>query len=177
MCGDIRLGPAHLPESPVRDLLKGYSPFGGLSPVDFLDKWHEGGEWKYPKSAGFQISPVTGEPLARKMTMSKGTRLDRFGSEEGSYLAPHATPFSMRAIPPQSMSVVEGSDMPALNYHEYVVEHDLEVLEGPTAPAFGQPGQGQQFKTDLPVKELVNKGILRRVDTNNASKGSRRVLL
>lgn len=163
MCGDIRLGPAELPEAPVRELLKGYRPFGSLSPVEFLDKWHDGA-WKYPHSEGFQISPTTGEPLARKTTLPRHTRLDRFGSEDGTYLSPRSTPFAMRALPPQSMSIMDGMETPALNYHEYVVEGELKVLEGPTAPCFGQPGRGRQYKTDLPVKELVKKGILRRVD-------------
>lgn len=52
------------------------------------------------------------------------------------------------------------------NYHVYLVKQSLTVRAGPIAPWFGQPGQGVQYKLDVNVQNLVNSGVLKRVDPN-----------
>lgn len=94
--GDARLGPKWLPkkkEAPVGPLLNGYERTGDLSPADFLKKYWEGpadsGSWKYPPNDGF--GEVNGELDKEPAKLRTGQRLDRFGSEYGSYLAPAGT--------------------------------------------------------------------------------------
>jgi len=88
------------------------------------------GSWDWPPNDGF----------AARMndTIPVGSRVDRFGSPRGSYLAPEETPFSQRALAPSSLTEP---------YYAYRVAKPLPVEAGPAAPAFDQPGAGIQYKT------------------------------
>ncbi len=50
------------------------------------------------------------------------------------------------------------------NYHVYRVLKPFEVLAGPIAPWFGQPGQGVQYKLSQNVLTLIQNGFLERTD-------------
>ena len=154
--GDPRLGPAVLPTGgPVGLELLHYDRFGGLRPNQFLktywDPTANGGQggWRYPPANGFAIGP-TGDPIAFEVTLPPGQRLDRYGSEFGSFLSPAGLPYASRSIPPQSL---DNQAMPGgCNYHVYVVVREFKVLAGPIAPAFGQRGYGLQY---LLVSSLI----------------------
>ena len=88
------------------------------------------------------------------VTLSPGTRIDRFGLETGRYLAPEGTPLAARALPPSS---TRGA--PTV----YEVARPLNVEAGLAAPAFGQPGGGIQYKTSSPVADLIRMGYLKPV--------------
>jgi hypothetical protein len=96
--------------------------------------------------------------------LPEGTIIDRFGSEFGRYLAPDGTPFSHRALPPESV----GGD-----YNRYMVTGESlppgwRIVEGPVEPFYGQtPSPGTlQYMIEAPggvnptVQELVRLGIL-----------------
>ncbi|GAA2991956.1 hypothetical protein Sfulv_02280 [Streptomyces fulvorobeus] len=173
--GDARLGPQWLPKkklAPVGPLLNGYQRTGGLSPADFLKKYWEGpadsGSWKYPPNDGF--AEVNGELDKAPSELRPGQRLDRFGSEYGSYLAPAGDAYAERALPPQNLNTRDAAV--ACDYRVYKVTKSFWVWQGGIAPWFEQPGGGQQIKLDpafldpgegqrLNVKWLLEHGYLK----------------
>ncbi|WP_434590898.1 TNT domain-containing protein [Streptomyces sp. A5-4] len=180
--GDARLGPERLPkkwQKPVGPLLNRYHRTGKLSSQDFLKKYWEGpaesGGWKYPPNDGF--GDVNGEVDKHPQRLARGQKLDRFGSEYGSYLAPAGDAYAKRALPPQSLNTFD----PAVpcNYRVYQVAKSFTVWQGGIAPWFEQPGRGQQIKLDpafldpgqgqaLNVKWLLDRGYLAPVATGPA---------
>jgi Tuberculosis necrotizing toxin len=154
--GDPRLGPAQLPTAGLVGLqLTRYDRFAGLAPRQFLSIYWDPaanngqGSWRYPPANGFLLGP-NGQPIEQILPLRPGQRIDRYGSEFGSFLAPAGTPYSYRSIPPQSL---DNQAVPAAcNYHLYRVIREFRVNGGPIAPAFGQPGKGVQY---LLVSSLV----------------------
>ena len=67
-----------------------------------------------------------------------GTRLDRYGSENGNYLSPAGTPYEQRSLKP---------DTNRDEHTVYEVIKALPVVSGQTAAWFGQPGGGVQYFT------------------------------
>jgi hypothetical protein len=99
----------------------------------------------YPPNRGF-----LGEP--GKASLIPGTKIDRYGSPTGTFVAPEGTPFPMRSLP-------ENAKTRPLN--KYKVTKPIEVDAGPAAPWFGQPGGGLQFELPKTVQELTESGHLR----------------
>lgn len=99
----------------------------------------KGGNWDWKKQA-----PNDGavEGSARVDTMQKGQILDRFGLENGSYMAPNNVPLEQRSLPP-------GKNRPG-DLHEYVVDRPFKALIEDISPAFGQPGGGTQIRAKIP---------------------------
>jgi hypothetical protein len=171
--GDARLGPKRLPNSgPLRTVLRGYSRFDGMTAKGYLAKYYDdaGKTWRYPPQGGYLLTPE-GAPVKLQLTVFAGQRIDRFGSEFGSYLSPEGTPYGARGIPPQSL---DNTTTPATcNYSRYKVLKDIPVFSGPIAPALGQPGFGLQYVLDATifpgnptgfnVGYLVTNGFLERV--------------
>src|SRR5690606_9328287 len=75
----------------------------------------------WPPNRGFLRPP-------QRTTLAPGATLDRFGHEGGSFAAPFGTPFSLRGLPPESLSKP---------YNGYKVVKPIEVDAGTAAPAFG----------------------------------------
>jgi hypothetical protein len=164
------LGPAQaLIADPVGPLLVDYKRFGGLTEQEFLDQYTNAAQkaYMYPPAGGFVIAP-DGRPVKAAQTLLPGYRLDRFGFPGGTYLAPLGTPFGSRSLPPANLSTPETA--PLANYHVYCVLKAFTVDSGPTAPWFGQPGMGTQFKLEqrhlteagsqLSITWLVENGYL-----------------
>ncbi len=150
--GDPRLGPAVLPTtgSVGQELIR-YDRFAGLTPQQFINTYWDptanggSGGWRYPPANGFAIGP-TGDPIEVPMPLRTGQRIDRYGSEFGSFLAPSGIPYAQRAIPPQSL---DNGTLPAgCNYLLYLVLREFRAEGGPIAPAFGQLGHGVQYLLD-----------------------------
>jgi len=174
--GDPRLGPRDLPTSgSVGYELRTYDRFGGLTPDKFIATWWDpaanagNGGWRFPPFNGFLVGP-DGQPRHTVMTLRVGSKLDRYGSEFGGFLAPIGSLYSQRAIPPQSL---DNSGNPAsCNYLALRVIREFKADGGPIAPAFGQPGQGLQYRLDgslvpgapalLNVRWLIDNGYLAR---------------
>ncbi|WP_017625394.1 TNT domain-containing protein [Nocardiopsis chromatogenes] len=155
LCGDPRLGPDEVPDDGVvGDLVEDYDRLGPLNPVAFLARhWERGvdpdtGEpwegWDYPPHDGFRVDD--GEPVKEVEEIAEGEALDRFGSPWGSYLAPAGAPFGQRSLPPDALNTWEGG--PVHNYRCYVVTEPFKAQVGPIAPAFEQPGGGEQILLD-----------------------------
>lgn len=174
--GDARLGPKDLAaEGSVGLELRNYDRFAGLTPQQFIatywDPTANGGQggYRFPPANGFLLNP-SGQPVHATMTLRAGLELDRFGSEFGAFLAPAGSPYSSRALPPQSLD--NATNPGGCNYNLYKVVHDFNVDGGPIAPAFGQPGHGLQYflvgtlvpgaPDRLNVKWLIDNGFLAR---------------
>ncbi len=171
--GDARLGPKRLPNSgPLKTVLRGYDRLDGMTANRYLATYYDdaGKTWRYPPQGGYLLTPE-GAPVKMQLTIFTGQRIDRFGSEFGSYLSPEGTPYGARGIPPQSL---DNTTTPATcNYSRYKVLKDIPVYSGPIAPALGQPGFGLQYVLDAAifpgspanfnVGYLVTNGFLERV--------------
>jgi hypothetical protein len=106
-----------------------------------------------------------------QLSLFAGQRIDRFGSEFGGYLSPEGTPYSARAIPPQSLDTK--TNPASCNYSRYKVLQTIPVYAGPIASGLGQPGFGLQYVLDATifpgspagfnVGYLVTNGYLERV--------------
>jgi len=172
--GDPRLGPRDLASQGSVGLeLRTYDRLAGLSPEQFIATYWDptlvagAGGWRYPPFNGFLLGP-TGEPIHATMTLRAGDRIDRFGSEFGAFLAPVASQYAQRALPPQSLD--NGAAPEGCNYNLYRVIRDFAVDGGPIAPAFGQPGKGLQYMLlgplvpgapeRLNVRWLIDNGFL-----------------
>ena len=90
ICHDPRLGPAHLPKAfPLLSFVSDYDRFGGQTPGAFLKRWtFENGSYQYPPYDGFQLNSA-GQPILGNMTLQKGSKVDRFGSEYGVVCSYH----------------------------------------------------------------------------------------
>ena len=84
ICGDKRLGPKDLPKGlTLGEIVLHYNRFGGKTPGEFLKKWTgHGDSYRYPPLNGFQLD-IDGVPILGNMTLTVGTKVDRFGNEHG----------------------------------------------------------------------------------------------
>jgi hypothetical protein len=170
--GDPRLGPAELPVfGRVGFELFGYRRTGGMAPARFLATYYDSaaGSYRYPPQNGYLLTPG-GRPIQVVLTLLPGQRIDRFGSEFGSFLAPEGSPYGSRSIPPASLN---SNPAAGCNYHDYRVLRPFRVDAGPIAPWFGQPGLGLQYQLDatlvpgaptpINVMWLLDNGYLERL--------------
>jgi RHS repeat-associated protein len=101
----------------------------------------------WPPNRGFADS-------ATRSVLRPGTRIDRYGSELGTFASPAGTPFPLRALPPQALKSTLRS---------YEVLKPLPARNGATAPWFGQPGGGTQYEFAQSIETLVQQGYLKRI--------------
>jgi hypothetical protein len=105
ICGDFRLGPVKLPTRfSLSGLFSTYDRFGGLCPGAFLAKWTSPstGLYVYPPDNGFQLD-TAGQPIMGTVTLPVGLLIDRFGSENGTFVSPEGAPYMQRALPPVNL--------------------------------------------------------------------------
>ncbi|KAJ5188836.1 Protein of unknown function DUF4237 [Penicillium cf. griseofulvum] len=168
ICGDPRLGPKHLPGFfPLSNELETYAPFGELCPFEFLEKWTVNASdpkayWSYPDNDGFALTSEN-ESILGNFTLRIGQKIDRFGSEYGKFLAPLGAPYIERSLPPSNLFAPDNSNFP-YNYHVYEVTKEFDILLGPIAPWFEQPGFGSQLLAESSVKDLLEGGFLKRLE-------------
>ncbi len=93
-----------------------------------------------------------GEPT--NTVLEPGTRVDRYGGVNGSFVSPEGTPYTQRSLP-------AGYDK--LPYHIYEVVESIEVQSGKIAPWFGEEGGGIQHLFYKSIEELLKQGILKEV--------------
>lgn len=175
ICNDARLGPVQLPRTlPLLSFVSDYDRFGGRPPGEFLAKWTNTttGGWIWPRENGFSLN-LEGKPIKGKMLLEAGTKVDRFGSEYGTYVSAADAPFDQRSLPPNSLNSPPDGLYP-YNYHIYTVTRPLTVVGGPIAPWFGQPGLGAQFYIGETgnILKLIELGILVRQHKGDVEPGS-----
>ena len=112
-------------------------------------KWFDkNGNIIWPENDGF-----TGTP--EKVTLGPGTRIDRYGYPGGSFVAPEGTPYGARSLAPGTESKP---------YNVYEVVEPLDALGGETAPWFGHPGGGTQYKFEKSIQELLDAEIIKEIN-------------
>lgn len=104
-------------------------------------------QYLYPPNEGFAHAP-------RIVTLARGTRIDRYGLPTGRFLAPAGTSYEARSVP---------YDKARMEYHRYVVTRPFSVQTGRIATWFDQRGGGIQYRTEKPVRQLIDEGHLRKV--------------
>ena len=102
----------------------------------------------WPSNEGFKGTTST-------KTLQPGTRIDRYGYENGSFVSPEGTPYTQRSLP-------LGSDSKPYNIYEVV--KPVEVKAGEIAPWFGEDGGGIQYKFSNSIEDLLSQGVLRKVN-------------
>lgn len=110
----------------------------------------------YNQNTGETIWPPNDGAAGEVTTtvLPEGTRIDRYGSDFGTYMSPEGTPYEMRSVAPGT------GQKP---YSVFEVQSPLEVQSSEVAPWFGQPGGGIQYKLPESVDDLLEAGIIRRV--------------
>jgi hypothetical protein len=119
---------------PLSATVYGYDRLGGLCPGDFLTKWWNttAKSYIYPPQNGFQLNTAS-QPIQGTQALAMGMRLDRFGSEYGSFVSPAGAPYNQRALPPSNLDTSASDPTYPYNYHVYVVVNEFDVLSGPIA--------------------------------------------
>ena len=105
------------------------------------------GAINWPQNDGFASTPID-------EVLQPGTRIDRYGSDFGSFTSPEGIPYEMRAVAP-------GTDLKP--YSVFEVVEPINVKAGEIAPWFDEPGGGIQYLLPDTVDELLDAGILRRI--------------
>jgi hypothetical protein len=99
----------------------------------------------YPPNNGF-----LGQPEQKFLQV--GERIDRYGGSDYSrFFSPEGTPEAGRALPP-------GTAGQPLN--TYIVAKPFPVEAGRVAPGFDSLGGGIQYRTPVPLRVLLERGIL-----------------
>lgn len=159
---------------PLLSFVSDYDRLGGHPPGEFLAKWTNKttGGWIWPRENGFSLN-LEGRLIKGKMFLEVGTKVDRFGSEYGTYVSAADAPFDQRSLPPNSLNSPPDGVYP-YNYHIYTVAKSPTVEGGPIAPWFGQLGLGAQFYIGDTgnISKLVELGILIRQHKGDVEPGS-----
>lgn len=166
LCNDRRLGPQIFPwQFPLLSFVSNYERFGQKTPKQFLAEYWDPtkkdkngivvGGWMYggENDDGFLRIPdpkngVNATKLfASPMTLPVGLKVDRFGSEYGTFIAAADAPFAQRSLPPDALNTCKDATKCTPDeqahpqaYHIYTVIKELPVCGGPAAPWFEQPG-------------------------------------
>jgi hypothetical protein len=115
---------------------------------DLVPKWIQWADTKvtisWPPDDGCAAPPVA-------QSVVKGTLIDRFGSEGGTFFSPQGEPFRDRAVPYVCKQ---------MDYRVYRVLKALAVKICKAAPWFGEPGGAWQVQTTEPAYKLVADGSI-----------------
>ena len=101
----------------------------------------------WPPNKGFDGNPT-------KITLESGTLIDRYGYDGGTFVSPKGVPYTERSLP-------LGTDKKP--YTVFEVVKPIEVQAGKIAPWFGEKGGGIQYEFSQKISELLEQGILRKV--------------
>jgi hypothetical protein len=142
------------------EITGGRKPLTGSEMTAFNAKWSQGRDpatgyerYQFPTEEYGHPDGFQSAQDRRAEWVPAGTRLDRFGSENGYFLAPEGGSWEERALPPYTLTAP---------YHSYEVAQSFPAWVGPAAPWFDQEGGGvQYFLGHYKVDDLLTKGYLR----------------
>ncbi len=152
-------------DSSIRGL--NYTAFLALTPLDSLQTKFQPSMWTlwqvenwdslenlissnklnsgYPPAAGF-VNVDT-------QILVVGTKLDRYGSLWGRFVAPEDAPFTERSLPASSKNSI---------YYQFEVTKPIPaVLAGKAIPWFGQEGMGMQYMFSKSINTLIDSHYLK----------------
>ncbi|KAG6095773.1 hypothetical protein E4U30_002057 [Claviceps sp. LM220 group G6] len=108
-CGDPRLGPIDYQSHDSKVIVpitRTWHRLGRMCPGEFLKKWtNKDGRFIYPIEDGFQLDSHK-HAMKQAAVLCPGTLIDRFGGEQGSFLAPAGMRYEARSIPPSNLVTV-----------------------------------------------------------------------
>lgn len=112
-----------------------------------------------PGPSGYPEPGAAETPAAgpKSIKLETGTLIDRFGPERGRLVFAGGTPFEQRSLPPTHRDF-------SCRAYRVTAPAGLEVLGGPVAPWFGQPGGGEMYELPRTVEELIDLSALERVE-------------
>lgn len=102
-----------------------------------------------------------------------GPLVDYSNERTGQYVSAADAPYDQRSLPPSNLDTnPEAADHP-YNYHVYKVIKEFEVLGGPIAPWFGQPGLGAQFYIGYigNIKKLIELAYIEKMNKTQIVRG------
>jgi len=146
---------------------------------------NERGGINWPQHDGFVLD-AQGNPIKHSITPQRGMTFDRLGSADGRFVSPtrgngQPASFESRSLPyrhiPETShryvvtrnfselpSAVRNSTDPAIiravNNHWGGNANNITAFHGRTAPAFGQPGGGEQIALPFSVEQLQQLGFI-----------------
>jgi RHS repeat-associated protein len=93
--------------------------------------------------------------VSMRTTLKAGTKIDRYGgSQAARFFSPVGTPVTARSLPP-------GAATQALRSFEVIKPFDVDA--GRIAPWFGESGLGVQYRSVMPLDDLLRGGFLREI--------------
>jgi RHS repeat-associated protein len=93
--------------------------------------------------------------VSMRTTLKAGIKIDRYGvSQAARFFSPVGTPLTARSLPP-------GAAAQGLRSFEVIKPFDVDA--GRIAPWFGQSGLGVQYRSAMPLDELLSRGFLREI--------------
>ena len=116
---------------------------------------------EYADNDGFDIRNDEGNGEYKIfVALPKGTKIIRYGHEEGSFTAPVGTPYENLALPYVKETV---------EYNEYKVIADqvtveCKVCKGKVAPGFSSDGGAIQYKHPITIRASIKERILERIN-------------
>lgn len=106
------------------------------------------GEINWPIDNGFAEYPTD-------LRLEVGSRIDRYGSDYGTFTSPLGISYEKRALAP-------GTELKP--YSEFEVLKTIDVKAGKIAPWFNQRGGGIQYVMPDTIDELIDAVYLRRIN-------------
>ncbi len=106
------------------------------------------GDINWPINDGFSEYPSD-------FTLEVGSKIDRYGSDYGTFTSPLGIAYEQRALAP-------GTELKP--YSVFEVLKPIDVKAGGIAPWFNQPGGGIQYIMPDIIDELIDTGYLRRIN-------------
>ena len=141
-------GAAKGAESTAEDAGKAGKTAGKVGESDSTSNYYNpDGSPIWPPNRGFDGNPT-------KVTLEPGTLIDRYGYDGGTFVSPKGIPYTERSLP-------IGTDQKP--YTVFEVVKPVEVQAGKIAPWFGEKGGGIQYEFSQKISDLLQQGILRKV--------------
>ena len=126
--------------------------------------------------------------LEENITLYKGEHIDRFGSENGFFFGVPGEPYIYRSLPwfgnydinndrkndkikkafYRFYSQADKDINPEYDYHLYKIIQPFKVKTCSIRNAFGYPGGGTQYRSEIAVKELIQQGVIKEVPWTNS---------
>lgn len=91
----------------------------------------------------------------------------------GKFVSAADATYNQRSLPPSNLDTNATAPDYPFNYHVYKVIKKFEVLGGPIAPWFGQPGLGTQFYIGYigTVEKLIELQYIQRINKTTIKRG------
>lgn len=152
-------------DSIVRGL--SYSGFVALTPLDSSQAKFQPAMWDLWKNKKWSAletlvntnklnggyPPASGFVSVSIVKLKPNTKLDRYGSLWGTFVAPQGASFGSRALPASSKN--------SIYYQFKVIKEIPNVKAGKAIPWFGEPGMGTQYQFNDKINTLIaNKYLI-----------------